>query len=197
MRDEEVDKDGERDGVLAQHDLRLVHSLRRRDIGAFRTLYNDFREPLSRFLLNMLRRPHMVDEVLDDTMMVVWRSIDRFESRSRLSTWIYGIAYRQALTALRRHDEPVEDDPERPGDGADASPERHAGEEQARSRLLAAIDTLSPVHRAVINLTYFHDMGYREIAAIMDCPDDTVKTRMFHARRQLRQRLTGNLDDWI
>ena len=59
------------------------------------------------------------------------------------------------------------------------------------------MDQLSADHRAVVDLTYFHEMGYREIAAIMDCPVDTVKTRMFHARRHLKQALTGDSSDWL
>jgi len=56
---------------------------------------------------------------------------------------------------------------------------------------------LSAEHRAVVDLTYFHDLGYREIAEIVGCPVDTVKTRMFHARRRLRQALPGELADWV
>ena len=56
---------------------------------------------------------------------------------------------------------------------------------------------LSADHRAVVDLTYFHGMGYREIAEVVDCPVDTVKTRMFYARRRLKQALSGALADWI
>ena len=62
---------------------------------------------------------------------------------------------------------------------------------------MRAMDELSPAHRAVVDLTYFHDLGYREIATILECPVDTVKTRMFHARRHLRRRLAGELADWV
>jgi RNA polymerase sigma-70 factor (ECF subfamily) len=63
--------------------------------------------------------------------------------------------------------------------------------------LLRAMDQLSADHRAVVDLTYFPGMGYREIAEIVDCPVDTVKTRMFHARRRLRQAIPGQLADWL
>ena len=180
----------------ARGEPQLVSSLRERDAEAFRELYRDYHRPLSRFLLNMMHRPHLVEEVLDDTMLVVWNRIDAFQGNSRLSTWIYGIAYRQALSALRRHDEPVEQDADRPSEQSAASPEWGAWREQARSKLDAAIGKLSPVHRAVINLTYFDEMCYREIAEIMDCPEATVKTRMFHARLRLRQLLAGEFSDW-
>ena len=80
---------------------------------------------------------------------------------------------------------------------ADAGPEQQLGRQQLRSALLRALDALSPEHRAVVELTYFHGIGYREIAQIVDCPVDTVKTRMFHARRRLRALLSGELGDWL
>ena len=63
--------------------------------------------------------------------------------------------------------------------------------------LRGAIDQLSADHRTVVDLTYFHEIGYREIAELMDCPVDTVKTRMFHARRHLKSKLPGELADWL
>jgi RNA polymerase sigma-70 factor (ECF subfamily) len=63
--------------------------------------------------------------------------------------------------------------------------------------LTEALTGLSHDHRMVVDLAYFHEMGYREIAEIMGCPVDTVKTRMFHARRHLKRQLAGELADWI
>ena len=70
-------------------------------------------------------------------------------------------------------------------------------ERHLRDALVAAMRHLSADHRAVVDLTYFHGLGYREIAEIMGCPVDTVKTRMFHARRRLKDALAGSLGDWI
>ncbi len=63
--------------------------------------------------------------------------------------------------------------------------------------LLKAMDRLSSDHRVVVDLTYYHDAGYREIAEIMDCPVGTVKTRMFHAKQRLKDMLDGQLADWL
>ncbi len=164
---------------------------------AFEQVYKAYHARLTRFLMNTLRRPHLVEEVLDDTMMVVWRRIDGFEGKSRLSTWIFGIGYRQALAALRKLDEPVEDDRSEMLESADATPEDLSGAARSRDALTAAIEGLSAQHRAVVNLTYFQEFGYREIAEIMDCPVDTIKTRMFHARRHLKRSLGGELADWV
>jgi RNA polymerase sigma-70 factor (ECF subfamily) len=114
-----------------------------------------------------------------------------------VSTWIFAIAYRKALKASRRFDEPIEDpDADLRMSGEDG-PEQHLGRRQVREALVDAMRQLSPDHRTVVDLTYFHEFGYREIAEIMDCPVDTVKTRMFHARRCLKSVLAGKLSDWV
>ena len=101
------------------------------------------------------------------------------------------------MKALRRQDMPVEDPDadRRPSDAAD--PEQAMGHNRVHALLIEAMAGLSADHRAVVDLTYFHEMGYREIADILECPVDTVKTRMFHARRHLRKRMEGGLADWI
>lgn len=167
------------------------------DRRAFEDLYRVYHPRLTRFLFNMTHRRPLVEEVLNDTMLTVWQRPERFNGTSRLSTWIFAIAYRKALMALRRQDLAQEDrDRERrPAEGPD--PERRLSERQILTALQAALRDLSPDHRAVVDLTYFHDMGYKEIAEIMDCPVDTVKTRIFHARRRLKIILTGRLGDGL
>lgn len=183
------------DAVAAEREI--VVRIRARDVRAFEQLYKAYHARLTRFLTNLLRRPHLVEEVLNDTMMVVWDRIDGFAGESRLSTWMFGIAYRQGLGALRRLDEPVDDErTETAADEGDA-PDAAMVRESSRRALNVAIEGLSAPHRAVVNLTYQQEFGYREIAEIMDCPVDTVKTRMFHARRHLKQALAGGLADWI
>ncbi len=183
-------------GIETGSDAAMVARIRARDRQAFEAFYRSYHPRLWRFLANLLRRPPLIEEVINDTMMVVWEKVDGFAGRSTLATWVFGIAYRQALGALRRHDEPVEQE-EQVTDVADHGPEQVAGRERVRLALAAAMDRLSPAHRAVVTLTYQQEFGYREIADILECPVDTVKTRMFHARRQLRQALPGDLADWL
>ena len=169
----------------------------RRDLRAFESLYRTYHPRLTRFLMTMTRRPPLVEEVLNDTMMVIWNRPERFNGASRLSTWIFAIAYRTALHAMRRQDAPIQDiNAERRAD-PDAGPERELGDRQNQAALLSALNGLSADHRAVVDLTYFHEMSYKEIAEVMACPVDTVKTRMFHARRHLRRILAGQLADWL
>ncbi len=167
------------------------------EMPAFEAFYRHYRPRLARFLDRLMRRPTLAEEVLDDTMMVVWHGARRFNGNSKVSTWIFAIAYRKALKALARHDEPIEDAPLDDRPSPDAGPEQHWDQRRLHNALMGALQDLSPLHRAVVDLTYFHGMGYREIAQVVDCPVDTVKTRMFHARRRLRAMLPGGLEDWL
>ncbi|WP_395670312.1 RNA polymerase sigma factor [Phenylobacterium sp.] len=178
-------------------EARWLNGVAQGDLRAFEALYRTYHPRLTRFLSNMLHRPALVEEVLDDTMLVVWSRPEGFGGSSRLSTWIFGIAYRKALKAARREDEPVAPSgvDERPS--LEASPEQAVGQRQSQIVLLQAIRQLSPEHRAVVDLAYFHEMAYREIAEVMNCPVDTVKTRMFYARRHLKTKLAGRLVDWL
>ena len=178
-------------------DERLMARVRARDMIAFEQLYRTYHGRLSRFLYRLVQRPTLVEEVLNDTLLVVWDRADSFAGASKLSTWIFAIAYRKAMKALRRHDEPTEDRQAEMRADPDGTPEDALGRSWREALLAQAIGELSPDHRAVVEFTYFHEMGYREIALIMDCPVDTVKTRMFHARRHLKRRLAGQLPDWL
>ena len=174
----------------------LFHRVSQGDLRAFEALYRIYHPRLNRFVLNMTRRASIAEEVLNDTMLVVWDRPDSYSGASRLSTWIFAIAYRKALKALRRQDLPIEDAAALTRASGESGPEQQLGRLEAQQQLAHAINELSADHRAVVDLSYFHDMGYREIAAIMACPVDTVKTRMFHARRHLKKRLDGQLADW-
>ena len=181
----------------AQDDALLVRRIAAGDARAFEDLYRLYHPRLTRFLINILRRPHLVEEVLDDTMMVVWRRPDSFTGASKVSTWIFAIAYRTALKALSRLDEPREDLDAEQRPSLEIGPEQALGGRQVQKLLLNAMDKLSSDHRVVVDLTYYHDIGYREIAEIMNCPVGTVKTRMFHARQKLKDLLHGQLEDWL
>ncbi len=180
-----------------QDENRLIARIRARDMVAFEALYRGIHPRLSRFVANLVHRPQLVEEVFNDTMMVVWDKIDSFAGGSKLSTWIFAIAYRKAMKALRRLDEAVEDENVEARVSHEPGPDHDLGQQRVHEVLVAAIGELSPDHRAVVDLTYFQELSYKEIAEIMDCPVDTVKTRMFHARRHLKRKLVGEREDWL
>ena len=175
----------------------LLARVRQRDLHAFERLYRIYQPRLARFLFNLVQRPQLVEEVLDDTMMVVWDTAGNFRGTSKLSTWVFAIAYRKAMKARARWPDPVEEPAVDTRISAEPGPDDELRHERLREALTAAMATLSPDHRTVVDLTYFHSLGYREIAEIMDCPVDTVKTRMFHARRRLKEAMSGSLADWL
>ena len=175
----------------------LIERVARGDLRAFEALYRSYFPRLTRFLERMTRRPELVEEILNDTMLVVSQSAHKFNRGSKVSTWIFAIAYRKGLKALRDLKEPVDSDPDlEEMVGPDRSePRQELMQLQLRRVLSAAVEALSANHRAVIELTYFQGAGYREIAEIMGCPIETVKTRMFHARRRLKALLPERLED--
>ena len=132
----------------------------------------------------MLRAETDIEEVLDDVMLVVWKDAARFRGDARLSTWVFGIAYRKALNVMRsekRYRKLLDD-------SADIA-ETTGPVDDRREWIAVALARLSPDHRQVIELTYGGGFSYSEIAEIAGCPVNTVKTRMFHARRRLRMLL--------
>ena len=192
--------DDEADAVVhtaAHEEVRLLQRVARGELRAFETLYRAYHPRLTRFLTGMLRKPELVEEVVNDTLVAIWRKPDAFQGASKVSTWIFAIAYRKALKARRRADEPLEDKGAELRESGEEGAEQQLKRAQTRTALLQAMSGLSADHRAVVDLTYFHEFGYREIAEIMACPVDTVKTRMFHARRALKAALAGTLSDWL
>jgi len=182
-----------------EEDRRLVSCICRHESAAFETLYRRYHPRVSRFLHRMLRPSHLVEEVLNDTLFVVWNQAERFNGQSKVSTWIFAIAYRKALKAISAHQEPMASPPddEQPMIDETERPESRMSHAQLRAAIDVALRGLSPDQRAAVELTYFHGFSYPEIARIVECPTDTVKTRMFHARRRLKAAFAGQLDDWL
>jgi len=176
----------ERRRRIALDEIELIHRVAARDGNAFDTLYRGYYPRLKRFIERVTRRPQLVDEVVDDTMLVVWRKASSYDLHSRLSTWIFGIAFRRALKALKGYDTPVEFEPDKYPAPTASGPEGMLQQQETRASVARALAALSIPHRAVLELCYFEGHSCAEIAEIMQCPVSTVKTRMFHARRRLR-----------
>jgi RNA polymerase sigma-70 factor (ECF subfamily) len=188
-----------RGGTANAAEAALLERIALGDLRAFETLYRAYFPRLTRFLERMTRRPDLVEEILNDTMLVVSGGAHKYNRTSKVSTWIFAIAYRKALKALRDTHDFVDTDVDLAElAGADErEPKDELLQQQLRRVLSEAVEALSANHRAVIELTYFQEMGYREIADIMGCPVETVKTRMFHARRRLKALLPDRLEDLL
>jgi RNA polymerase sigma factor (sigma-70 family) len=168
-------------------DLELIRRVAVQDRQAFGILYNRYAPLVSRYLSFQIRRRELVEETLNDVMMVVWETASRFNGTSKLSTWILGIAHNKALKAWTRvaRADRAELPEDNRGDVETNSPEKIVREKELAHLVRRAVDSLPAEQRAVIVLTFYNDLPQAEIAKILGCPVNTVKTRLFHARQRL------------
>jgi len=186
MHDRQADAAKRGDDVSADDESALLSRVATEDMEAFETLYRLYHPRLQRFVGGMTKQSALVEEILDDTMMVVWRKACTFDHSAKVSTWILAIAYRQSLKALKRLGDAIDADVGGAMDVVSIGPDDELQHQTLRKHLDDALGTLSAEQRAVMELTYYFGYGCREIARIMECPVDTVKTRMFYARRKLK-----------
>ncbi len=166
-------------------DWALIRRIGDGDEGALEVLYRRYYSNLYRFVLRVMRRPECCEEVINDVLYIVWQKAADTEPLSRASTWILGIAHKRALKAIERHtrDSIAVNDSE----ALDlATTEDMTDQVSTRSLAEKAFALLSPEQRAVMELVYYHGLHYQDIALALQCPENTVKTRMFHARKRLR-----------
>ena len=168
----------------------LVEAVARGERRAFEQLYAMFFRPLSGYLLRMVRDPALVEELVDDTFFEAWKHAARFRGESRLSTWLFGIARNRALNALRAL-KPPHDELEDNAVFADSAhaPDRQASRRQTAQALDAALAELPVDQREALDLVLHQGLSYEEAAQVLQAPLNTVKTRVFHARRKLRETL--------
>jgi RNA polymerase sigma-70 factor (ECF subfamily) len=176
-------------------ELGLLHRIAEKDLAAFEELYTLYYRRLFSYLFKLTRRAEMVEEVLNDVMLVIWKKAGSFDGRSRPSTWIFGIAYHKAMKALAQRRPRWS---ERSGDEGGREPLEPVDHDEPENLLVRrelattlgrALLEISAEQRAVVELTYYHGLSYQEISEVVGCPVNTVKTRMFHARRRLRDLL--------
>ncbi|HTC45333.1 MAG TPA: sigma-70 family RNA polymerase sigma factor [Steroidobacteraceae bacterium] len=167
-------------------ELALLARIIAHDAQAMHELYHLYHRRLARFLMRLTSRYDLAEEIINDTFWVIWQHAADFRGASQLSTWVFGIAYRRALKTLRRVR------PDLPLDGEEVLEQSEEPFQQSELRewLGAALGKLPHEQRMVLELAYHLGHSCEEIAEIMQCPTNTVKTRMFHARRKLKGLLT-------
>ena len=165
-------------------DRRLLLRISGEDRAAFRQLYLDYQQRLTRFLVRITGRHGNVEDVINDTLLIVWRRAGDFHGASRVSTWIFGIAFRCASKAFRAST--ARSNTVKLENQDDEVAEDTARETENRQLLALGLARLPREQRIVLVLAYYMDYSCEEIAAISACSINTVKSRMFHARRKLR-----------
>jgi RNA polymerase sigma-70 factor (ECF subfamily) len=166
----------------------LLARIERRDEDAMRTLHLRYNRRVYAFVLRRLSNPAEAEEVVVDTMLEVWKHPKRFRGEARFSTWLLGIARHKLLNVVRGR-EPVHLDVDDellhlPAETLDGF--AVLNQKQRREALLHCMQRLPSEQRECMHLAFFEEMPLAEIAALQDCPENTVKTRLFHARQKMK-----------
>ena len=169
-------------------DEALIAAVAAGDRRAMHELFTRHQQRVYRFVRRIVTNRATAEDIVTDVFIELWRRAASFEGRARLSTWLLAIARNKALSALRvRVDRPLDDAME-VADPADTAEESlHASERSAA--LQQCLAQLSPAHRAIIDLVYYHEKSIDEVSVITGVPTATVKTRMFYARKRLAELL--------
>ena len=166
----------------------LIGRIANGDRLAMQVLYARHHVRVFRFVVRLVRNEATAEDVISEVFLDVWRQAGRFDGRSAVSTWMLAIARFKALSALRRRPD-QELDEETAGAIEDPSDDPGAAlEKKDKSAMIRKCLTgLSAEHREVIDLVYYHEKSVEEVAEIVGIPENTVKTRMFYARKRLAE----------
>ena len=149
-----------------------------------------------RFVLRLVGNQAVAEDLISEVFLDVWRQADRFEGRSAVSTWLLAIARFKALSLMRRKpDEELDEETAGAIEDRSDDPEVAVQKKDKSAALRKCLAVLSPEHREVIDLVYYHEKTVQEVAEIVGIPEATVKTRMFYARKRLSELLkTAGID---
>ena len=190
---------------LGHPDLTLVDRCRRNDAAAFDEVVGRYKNKLYNYIYRMVGNSDDAEDLTQEVFVRMYTSLDSFRRQSSLHTWLFRIAGNLCIDHFRRGkrgrgaayslDEPVGDDGETGGGhevpDAKYEPHRLLEQQELGEQIQQALGQLPEKLRAVLILHDIENLPYEEIAQIVGCPLGTVKSRLFHARLQLRQRLTG------
>jgi RNA polymerase sigma-70 factor (ECF subfamily) len=175
---------------MQESDEALIGRVAAGDKLAMQVLFARHHVRVYRFVLRLVRDQTVAEDLINEVFLDVWRQANRFEARSAVSTWLLAIARFKALSALRRRpDEELDEEAaaavEDPGDDPDLAVQKKDKSEALRR----CLEALSPEHREIIDLVYYHEKSVEEVAEIVGIPENTVKTRMFYGRKRLSELL--------
>lgn len=171
-------------------DADLIKRIAAKDQAAVQALYGRHNVRLFRFLLRFVKNEAIAEELVSETFMEIWRSAGKYEGRSAATSWMFAIGRNKAISLLRKKSELeldetyanlIEDDAD--------TPEVTSQKTDKGALIKQCIDQLSSEHKEVIDLVYYHECSIKEVSDIVGIPENTVKTRMFHARKKLSEYL--------
>jgi RNA polymerase sigma-70 factor (ECF subfamily) len=185
--------------MQAPADEALIGRIARGDRLAMQVLFARHHVRVYRFVLRLLRDEMAAEDVIGEVFLDVWRQANRFEGRSAVSTWLIAIARFKALSQLRkRREDGLDDDAAESIEEPSDDPELALAKVDKGEKLRKCLAGLSREHREVIDLVYYHEKSVEEVARIIGIPENTVKTRMFYARKKLGElcRMAGIDRGW-
>ncbi|WP_417268738.1 RNA polymerase sigma factor [Celeribacter sp.] len=160
---------------------------------AFKQVYEALERPLFRFIHLKLNDPFQASDILHDVFMEVWNKADRYQGRSTVKSWVFGIAHNKTMDVFRKSSRLVVTDtfPDVEDEGPTGESCVLAAQEAAHVK--ACLGTLKPQQKEVIELAFYEDMSYRDIGTVLNIPEGTIKTRIFHAKQLLLRCLTDRI----
>jgi RNA polymerase sigma-70 factor (ECF subfamily) len=168
----------------------LIGRIAQGDRLAMQVLFARHQVRVYRFVLRLVGDPTTAEDLISEVFLDVWRQAGRFEGRSAVSTWLLAIARFKALSALRRRpDEELDDEAAAAIEDPTDDPEVAVQKKDKSEVLRGCLSALTPEHREIIDLVYYHEKSVEEVAEIVGIPENTVKTRMFYARKKLAELL--------
>jgi RNA polymerase sigma factor (sigma-70 family) len=177
----------EEEEETADSDLQLVRGVALGDREALSDLYLRYSRPLLHYLIHFTSDRGVAEELLQDTLVAVWKNAHSYRGEASVQAWLFGIARRRAYKRLRRVEPPLAEATELLDMPApDLEPEPALLASVARDEIIAALGQLAPIHREVLLLTFVHGLAYAETAGILGVPVGTIKSRLSNARRSLR-----------
>ena len=176
--------------MQATSDEVLIGRIASGDRLAMQVLFARHHVRVYRFVLRVVRDETKAEDLISEVFLDVWRQADRFEGRSAVSTWLLAIARFKALSALRRRpDEELDEEAAEAIEDPSDNPEESLAKKDKSSVIRKCLEGLSADHREIIDLVYYHEKSVEEVAEIVGIPENTVKTRMFYARKKLGELL--------
>lgn len=176
--------------MQATSDEALIGRIASGDKVAMQVLFARHHVRVYRFVLRLVRDQTKAEDLISEVFLDVWRQAGKFEARSAVSTWLLAIARYKALSALRRRpDEELDEEAAAAIEDTADNPEVALEKKDKGEILRKCLTALSPEHREIIDLVYYHEKSVEEVAEIVGIPENTVKTRMFYARKRLSELL--------
>jgi RNA polymerase sigma-70 factor (ECF subfamily) len=174
--------------MQATSDELLIGRIASGDRLAMQVLFARHHVRVYRFVLRLVRDESVAEDLISEVFLDVWRQAGRFEGRSAVSTWLLAIARFKALSALRkRPDEELDEETAEAIEDTSDTPEVSLEKKDKSAAIRKCLEKLSAEHREIIDLVYYHEKSVEEVAEIVGIPENTVKTRMFYARKRLAE----------